>query len=115
MRNSGSVIGAEQTAVIAALNIANEMFAYKQENKDYTSEVGLVVERLHQKVNEALTQGSQVETARDCIPRLFDLGGMSGAKSCGEEGRGKVWFGYLLSCSCSDRQKLELVFCQPGS
>lgn len=65
MRNSGSVIGAEQTAVIAALNIANEMFAYKQENKDYTSEVGLVVERLHQKVNEALTQGSQVETARD--------------------------------------------------
>ena len=65
MRNSGSVIGAEQTAVIAALNIANEMFAYKQENKDYTSEVGSVVGRLHQKVNEALTQGSQVETAGD--------------------------------------------------
>lgn len=65
MKNSGSVIGAEQTAVIAALNIANEMFAYKQENRDYTSEVGSVVERLHQKVNEALTQGSQAETARD--------------------------------------------------
>lgn len=65
MQNSGSVIGAEQTAVIAALNIANEMFAYKQENKDYTSEVGSVVGRLHQKVNEALTQGSQAEATRD--------------------------------------------------
>lgn len=65
MKNSGSVIGAEQTAVIAALNIANEMFACKRENNDYTSEVGSVVERLHQKVNEALTQGSQVETAGD--------------------------------------------------
>lgn len=65
MKGSGSVIGAEQTAVIAALNIANEMFACKRENKDYTSEVGLVVERLHQKVNEALTQGSLGERARD--------------------------------------------------
>ena len=60
VKNSGKIIGSERIAVLAALNIANEMLAYKNENQDYTSNVDGVVRRLQEKIDDALMKGSQV-------------------------------------------------------
>ena len=57
---SGKVIGSERIAVLAALNIAHEMLAYKKENEGYTSSVDGVVRRLQDKIDDALVKGSQI-------------------------------------------------------
>jgi cell division protein ZapA len=59
VKTSGKIIGSERIAVLAALNIAHEMLAYKKENEDYTSSVDGVVRRLQDKIDGALTKGSQ--------------------------------------------------------
>jgi len=59
---SGKVIGSERIAVLAALNIAHEMLAYKKENEGYTSSVDGLVRRLQNKIDDALMKGSQIET-----------------------------------------------------
>ncbi len=61
VKNSGKIIGSERIAVLAALNIAHEMLAYKRENESYTSGVDGVVRRLQNKIDDALTKGKQVE------------------------------------------------------
>ena len=60
VKNSGKIIGSERIAVLAALNIANEMLAYKNENEDYTSNVDGVVRRLQDKIDDALMKGGQL-------------------------------------------------------
>jgi cell division protein ZapA len=60
VKNSGKIIGSERIAVLAALNIANEMLAYKNENQDYTSNVDGVVRRLQDKIDDALMKGGQL-------------------------------------------------------
>jgi len=60
VKTSGKIIGTERIAVLAALNIAHEMLAYKKENEGYTSNVDGVVRRLQEKIDDALMKGSQV-------------------------------------------------------
>ena len=61
VKASGKVIGSERIAVMAALNITHELLAYKSENDDYTSKVDGLVRRLQNKIDDALTQGKQME------------------------------------------------------
>ena len=60
VKTSGKIIGSERIAVLAALNIAHEMLAYKNENEGYTSNVDGVVRRLQDKIDNALMKGNQV-------------------------------------------------------
>lgn len=60
VKTSGKIIGSERIAVLAALNIAHEMLAYKKENEGYTSNVDGVVRRLQEKIDNALMRGSQL-------------------------------------------------------
>lgn len=61
VKASGKVIGSERIAVMAALHITHELLAYKTENDDYTSKVDGLVRRLQNKIDDALTQGKQME------------------------------------------------------
>ncbi len=54
MKNSGRVIGSERIAVMTALNLAHDLLAYKQENDDYTSNVGTTIQRLQSKIDKVL-------------------------------------------------------------
>ncbi len=60
VKTSGKIIGSERVAVLAALNIAHEMLAYKKENEGYTSNVDGVVRRLQDKIDDALMKGNQI-------------------------------------------------------
>lgn len=64
VRDSGKVIGAERVAVMTALNIAHELLAYKRRNADYTSTMDKAIQRLRNKLDEALTNGKQLEIHR---------------------------------------------------
>ena len=61
VKESGKVIGAERIAVMTALNIAHELLAYKRENADYTYRIDKTLQRLRSKLDEALTNGKQLE------------------------------------------------------
>jgi cell division protein ZapA len=61
MKSSGSVIGSERIAVMTALNIANELLAYKKDNQDYTSEIDSTLKRLQNKINNALVRDTQLD------------------------------------------------------
>jgi len=61
VKDSGKVIGAERIAVMTALNIAHELLAYKRQNANYTDNVDKAIQRLRNKLDEALTNGKQLE------------------------------------------------------
>ena len=61
LKNSGKVIGTERIAVMTALNISNELLAYKQENDDYTYTLDTTIRRLHSKIDDALVKEGQLE------------------------------------------------------
>lgn len=54
VKTSGNVIGTERIVIMATLNIANELLAYKRKNKDYTESVDSVVKRLQTKIDGVL-------------------------------------------------------------
>lgn len=54
VKGSGNVIGTERIVMMATLNIANELLAYKRKNKDYTESVDSVVKRLQTKIDDVL-------------------------------------------------------------
>ncbi len=54
VRHSGSVIGTERIAVMAALHIAHDLIEYKNQNENYTSRIDDDVKRLRQKIEQAL-------------------------------------------------------------
>ena len=56
VKSSGSVIGTERIVIMATLNIANELFAYKLKNRNYTESVDSVVKRLQTKIDGVLTR-----------------------------------------------------------
>jgi cell division protein ZapA len=60
-KDSGKVVGAERIAVMAALNIAHELLAYKRQNADYTNTIDRTIQRLRNKLDAALTSGKQLE------------------------------------------------------
>lgn len=61
VKDSGKVIGAERIAVMTALNIAHDLLAYKRQNADYTNSIDRTIQRLRNKLDEALTNGKQLE------------------------------------------------------
>lgn len=64
VKDSGKVIGSERIAVMAALNIAHELLAYKRQNADYTKTIDRTIQRLRDKLDGALTNGKQLEMHR---------------------------------------------------
>ncbi len=61
VKDGGKIIGTERIAVMAALNIAHELLAYKRQNADYTKTIDKTVQRLRNKLEEALTSSKQLE------------------------------------------------------
>ena len=61
MKRNGGVIGSERIAVMTALNITNELLAYKKENQDYTFKIDDTLKRLQSKINNALARESQLD------------------------------------------------------
>ena len=61
VKDSGKIIGSERIAVMAALNITHELLAYKQQNDSYNTRVDTLIRRLQNKIDDALTQGKQME------------------------------------------------------
>lgn len=56
VKDSGNVIGTERVVIMATLNIANELLAYKRKNKDYTESVDSIVKRLQTKIDDVLVE-----------------------------------------------------------
>jgi cell division protein ZapA len=61
MKRNGGVIGSERIAVMTALNITNELLAYKKENQDYNFKIDDTLKRLQSKINNALARESQLD------------------------------------------------------
>lgn len=61
VKDGGKIIGSERIAVMAALNIAHDLLAYKRQNADYTKTIDKTVQRLRNKLEEALTSSKQLE------------------------------------------------------
>ena len=61
VKNSGKLIGSERIAVMAALNIAHELLAYRRNSDHYASSVDTAIRRLQSKIDDALTKGAHVE------------------------------------------------------
>jgi len=61
IRDSGSVLGLDRVAVMAGLNIANELL--KDRRKESSGDSGLMdrVRRLSERVESAITRGKQLE------------------------------------------------------
>jgi cell division protein ZapA len=61
IRDAGNVIGLDRIAVMAALNIANELLTLRNQDRSLNSEVGNRIKQLRERVETALTQGRQME------------------------------------------------------
>ena len=75
MKKSGGVIGSERIAVMTALNITNELLAYKKDNQDYTSSIDSTLKRLQNKINDALTRDTQLDMVDMDIDNPVSQGG----------------------------------------
>jgi cell division protein ZapA len=61
IRDSGKVVGLDRIAVIAALNMANELLRLKKSDTNLESEVGGRLRILRERVESALEKGQQLE------------------------------------------------------
>ena len=61
VRESGKVVGLDRIAVIAALNIANELIAERNEDKIPGEEVSLRIREMRERVEAAVGKGKQLE------------------------------------------------------
>lgn len=61
IRDSGKVVGLDRIAVIAALNIANELIAERNEEKVPGEEVSLRIREIRERVEAAVGKGKQLE------------------------------------------------------
>lgn len=61
VRDSGKVVGLDRIAVIAALNIANELLAERNEEKVPGEEVSLKIREIRERVEAAVGKGKQLE------------------------------------------------------
>ena len=61
IRDSGKVVGLDRIAVIAALNMANELIRLKKSDTNLESEVGGRLRILRERVESALEKGQQLE------------------------------------------------------
>jgi len=61
IRDSGKVVGLDRIAVMAALNMANELLKYRQRGDDLAEDVGARLKSLRERVESALQKGQQLE------------------------------------------------------
>jgi len=61
IRDSGKVIGLDRIAVIAALNMANELIRLRKSDGNLESDVGGRLRILRERVESALEKGQQLE------------------------------------------------------
>ena len=61
IRETGKVVGADRIAVMAALNIANELLRLRDRDHASLAEVGARVRQLRERVETALQQGQQLD------------------------------------------------------
>ena len=61
IRDSGKVVGLDRIAVIAALNMANELIRLRKSDSNLESDVGGRLRILRERVESALEKGRQLE------------------------------------------------------
>ena len=61
IRDSGKVIGLDRIAVIAALNLANELLRLRNRDNNLATDVGGRLRILRERVESALEKGQQLE------------------------------------------------------
>jgi len=61
IRDSGKVVGLDRIAVIAALNMANELIRLRKSDSNLESDLGLRLRILRERVESALEKGQQLE------------------------------------------------------
>ena len=61
LRESGNVVGLERIAVIAALNIANELIKQRKQGTVVEGDLGARLRSLRERVETALEKGQQLE------------------------------------------------------
>ena len=58
IRSHGRVIGFERMAIMAALNIAHELLQFREQKEAYVTSVTEQIERLQNKIDEVLMEGT---------------------------------------------------------
>ncbi len=61
IRDTGKVVGADRIAVMAALNIANEMLRQREQGHGSQAELATRVKLLRERVETALQKGQQLD------------------------------------------------------
>jgi cell division protein ZapA len=61
IRETGKVVGLDRIAVIAALNMANELLRMRNRDHSLESDVGARLRSLRERVESALEKGQQLE------------------------------------------------------
>jgi cell division protein ZapA len=61
IRDSGKVVGLDRIAVIAALNMANELLRFRKRDSNLETDVGGRLRILRERVESALEKGQQLE------------------------------------------------------
>src|SRR5260370_18703059 len=61
IRDTGKVVGLDRIAVIAALNMANELLRFRNRDTDLESDVGGRLRILPERLGAALERGQQLE------------------------------------------------------
>ena len=61
IRDTGKVVGADRIAVMAALNIANEMLRQRERDHSSHGELGARIKMLRERVETALQKGQQLD------------------------------------------------------
>jgi cell division protein ZapA len=61
IRDSGKVVGLDRIAVMAALNLANEVVKLRDREQRVDSDVGIRLKGLRERVEAALEKGQQLE------------------------------------------------------
>jgi len=61
IRDSGKVVGLDRIAVIAALNIANELIKQRKQGTAVEGDVGARLKSLRERIEAALEKGQQLE------------------------------------------------------
>lgn len=61
IRDSASVVGLDRIAVMAALNLANELLRLRKQDQSGNGETGQRIRQVRERVESAITQGRQLE------------------------------------------------------
>lgn len=64
IRDGGNVVGLDRIAVMAALNITNELLKVRGRGAAEQGDVGQKIRQLRERVDTALTRGQQAESVR---------------------------------------------------